>query len=81
MTVTLELSLGEHASLEGRARTLGVPVEAVLRGLIASLPPLPDATETDDPEDPNDPEERAERDRERAEIEANVLRWRAERGV
>ena len=83
MIVSLELSPEEHAALERRARAGGISVEAVLRGLVAALaradaPPVPaPAWEGDDAEDA---EERAERDRERAEIAANVRRWRAERG-
>ena len=76
MTLTLELSPEEHDALTRQASVLGTTPEAVLRGLIAGLAPPPTLHEPAE-----DPEEQAERDRERAEIEANVLRWRAERGV
>ena len=82
MTLTLDLTPEERDALTRRASALGTTPEAVLRGLIAGLtPPAPPPAGMDDPEDSDDPEERAERDRERAEIAANVLRWRAERGA
>ena len=81
MTLTLDLTPEEHDALTRRASALGTTPEAVLRGLIAGLPRTPAAPDGLEPDDPEDPEERAERDRERAEIAANVLRWRAERGA
>ena len=77
MTVTLELTPEEHAALRRRAESEGTDIEAVLRGLIArlALPPPPSLDAA-----PDDPEEQAEHDRERAEVKANLDRWRAEQG-
>ena len=73
MTLTLDLTLEEHAALRRRAEAEGIGIEAVLHGLIAALtPPLPPG------DTPDDPEEWAERDREREEVQANLARWRAE---
>jgi len=75
MTITLELTPEEATALRRRAAATGTDVEAVLRGLIAALapPPAPPAAK----EFEEDPEER---DREQAELRANLDRWRAEQG-
>jgi len=73
MTITLELTPEEAAALRRRADAAGTDIEAVLHGLIAALAPRaapPEALE-EDPE---------ERDREQAELRANLDRWRAEQG-
>ena len=79
MTITLELTSEEQAALRRRAEAEGTGIEAVLRGLIARLAPPPAASLTPGAV-PDDPEELAERDRERAEVQANLDRWRAEQG-
>ena len=78
MTITLDLTSEEHEALRRRAEAEGTDIEAVLRGLITRLTPTPaPALEA---AVPDDPEEQAERDRERAEVQANLARWRAEQG-
>ncbi len=79
MTITLDLTPEEHAILRRRAEAEGTDIEAVLRGLIARLTPPPASTLMPGAV-PDDPEERAERDRERAEVQANLERWRSEQG-
>lgn len=73
MTITLDLTPEEVAVLRRRADAEGVSIEAVLHGLVAALAPpaAPPEVSKEDPE---------ERDREQAELRANLDRWRAEQG-
>ncbi len=79
MTITLDLTPEEHEALRRCAEAEGTDIEAVLRGLIARLTPPPALALTPSAV-PDDLEEQAERDRERAEVQANLARWRAEQG-
>ena len=75
MIITLELTPDEAAALRRRADAQGIGIEAALRGLIAALappaaPPAVSGSEGDS----------EEREREQAELRANLDRWRAEQG-
>ena len=71
MIITLELTPDEAAALRRRADAQGIGIEAALRGLIAALvPPAASGLEGDS----------EEREREQAELRANLDRWRAEQG-
>ena len=75
MTITLELTPDEAAALRRRADAQGIGIEAALRGLIAALvPPAAPPAASGLEEDPE------EREREQAELRANLDRWRAEQG-
>ena len=75
MTITLQLSVDEHAAVEAVARAAGVSLETVLHGLIAqlSVPPAAEARETPDRGAAE------ERRQEQAEVEANIKRWHTDR--
>jgi len=75
MTITLELTPDEAAALRRHAGAQGIGIEAALRGLIAALaPPAAPPAVSGLEEDPE------EREREQAELRANLDRWRAEQG-
>ena len=75
MTITLELTSDEAAVLRRHADAQGIGIEAALRGLIAALaPPAAPPAGLGLEEDPE------EREREQAEMRANLDRWRAEQG-
>ena len=79
MTITLDLTPEEHDALRRRAEAEGTDIEAVLHGLLARLTP-PAVPSSMPVAVLDDPEEQAERDRDRAEVQANLDRWRAEQG-
>ena len=88
MTITLELTEEEFALLDHRAQSEGVRREDLLRRLIAQLAPAPKpapptaallSSLRGEPAT-DDPEEIAEREREHAEMQSNIARWRAEQG-
>ena len=75
MIITLELTPDEAATLRRCADAQGIGIEAALRSLIAALappaaPPAVSGSEGDS----------EEREREQAELRANLDRWRAEQG-
>ena len=89
MIITLELSTEEESALRRTAEAAGVDIDAVLHRLIMLLA-VPQAEKAASRGEPgaasgssaaSGVEEEAERRREQEEMQANIRRWHAERGL